>query len=521
MNTQTPRRQFLSNVGKGMLIAGMGSSLAHELGISTAFAEEEPGRLSFGDAEPLVSLLQETPIEKLQTRLVGKLKKGEVSLRQLIQAAALANARQFGGDDYIGMHTLMALKPAYVMSQLLPPDRQALIILKVLYRNSNQIQSMGGPADEHLQPLPEGHTRARGATGKMLRRAVHEEKAEQAELLFQKICRRSPEDGFNKLMQVVADGTEVHRIVFAHRSWDMLDLVGMENAQTLLRQSLRYCLRNEKWSSSHHASAREVLPKLLDQYSLISHPPTGRQRGDEVWVDELSKTIFEGTPQQAAEAAASALKENFSPDDIGEAISLAANQLVLRDIGRTEKMVAQGKPEGSTHGDSIGVHAQDSANAWRHIAKVSDQSNTMACLILGAYQVAWDRVNRGGSFLEWEPRPYKAETERIANQTPSELLKQLDGAIREKDQDRACAMMLAYCKANESTRPALDLLLNYATSEDGALHAEKYYITTTTDYADTRPKFRSRHLVGLARVTASEYGQPAPGYAEACALLGV
>jgi hypothetical protein len=34
-----------------------------------------------------------------------------------------------------------------------------------------------------------------------------------------------------------------------------------------------------------------------------------------------------------------------------------------------------------------------------------------------------------------------------------------------------------------------------------------------------RPAFRWRQLVALARVTASEYGQPAPGYAEACALL--
>ena len=62
---------------------------------------------------------------------------------------------------------------------------------------------------------------------------------------------------------------------------------------------------------------------------------------------------------------------------------------------------------------------------------------------------------------------------------------------------------------------------NVTTSEDGALHAEKYFITSSLDFADTRPAFRWRHLTGLARVTASEYGQPAPGYAQACELLGV
>jgi hypothetical protein len=32
---------------------------------------------------------------------------------------------------------------------------------------------------------------------------------------------------------------------------------------------------------------------------------------------------------------------------------------------------------------------------------------------------------------------------------------------------------------------------------------------------------RRRQLIALARVTASEYGQPAPGYGEACKLLKI
>jgi hypothetical protein len=66
-----------------------------------------------------------------------------------------------------------------------------------------------------------------------------------------------------------------------------------------------------------------------------------------------------------------------------------------------------------------------------------------------------------------------------------------------------------------------DLLLRYAISEDGALHAEKYFQTVTEEFAATRPAFRWRQLVALARVTASEYGFPAAGYADACRLLQV
>jgi hypothetical protein len=66
-----------------------------------------------------------------------------------------------------------------------------------------------------------------------------------------------------------------------------------------------------------------------------------------------------------------------------------------------------------------------------------------------------------------------------------------------------------------------DLLLRYAVSEDGALHAEKFYRTVSEEFAATRPPFRWRQLVALARVTASEFGRPAPGVAEARRLLKV
>jgi hypothetical protein len=62
-------------------------------------------------------------------------------------------------------------------------------------------------------------------------------------------------------------------------------------------------------------------------------------------------------------------------------------------------------------------------------------------------------------------------------------------------------------------------MLKYATSEDGALHAEKYYRTCSEEFASTRPAFRWRQLCALARVTASEYGRPAAGVAEAKELL--
>jgi len=68
-----------------------------------------------------------------------------------VAAAALANARTFGGQDYIGYHTLMALVPAYEMALTLPEARRALPVFKVLYRK-HQPHSGQGRTQERDSP---------------------------------------------------------------------------------------------------------------------------------------------------------------------------------------------------------------------------------------------------------------------------------------------------------------------------------------------------------------------------------
>jgi len=319
----------------------------------------------------------------------------------------------------------------------------------------------------------------------------------------------------------VEDETEVHRVVLPYRAWDMLDLVGRDQATTMLRQSVRYCVKAEGWRTSARPNGpRQVLPAVMEKYKLMDMTP-GAKPGDDALVDKLSQTIFSGTPQQAAEAAGAALADGIAPDVVGEAVCLAANQLILRDIGRTARDEQTNKPLGSVHGDSIGVHGCDSANAWRNMARVANSRNTFACLILGAYQVALDRVDRGGDFLHWEPLPLKSHLDGIKSHESSELLGQLEEAVRGNLQARAAAIAMRYGQVGLPPKPAFDLMLKYAVSEDGSLHAEKFYRTTTDEFAHTRPAMRWRQLVALARVTASEFGRPAAGMAEAREMLKV
>jgi hypothetical protein len=520
MNAPHSRREFLSDVGRGMIVASVGWSMASELGLATAFANDADEALHFGELEPLVVLMQETPADRLLPALVSKLKSG-TELRRLVAAAALANARTFGGEDYIGFHTMMALPPSLHMANELPTELQPLPVFKVLYRNTSRIHERGGRKDEVLHEVKPGALPEGAAGVDALRDAIHAKDTAKAERTFAAMAQSLPDHAFNELLHAVQESTEVHRVVLPYRAWDLMGLIGRDHAHTLLRQSVRYCVRNESYSSRGPISEpRTLLPRLLEQHRLIDRTP-GTRVAEDQWVDEFSQLLFRSTATQAAEAAAAALAEGMAPTAIGEAISLAANQLVLRDHGRTPREEQPGKLAGSVHGDSIGVHASDSANAWRHMARVTNARNTFACLILGAYQVALDRTARGGDFQNWQALPHQWHLNKVTAKEPGVLLHETEEAIRQNLQSHAAAIIHQYGKLGHEPRPVFDLLLRYAVSEDGALHAEKYYRTVCEEFAATRHAFRWRQLVALARVTASEYGRPAPGMAEARELLKV
>lgn len=519
MSAPRTRRDFLADVGRGMLVATVGFEVSRELGLASALADESDA-LTFGAMEPLVCLMQETPAAKLLPALVEKLQAG-TEIKQLVAAAALANARTFGGEDYVGFHTMMALSPAYQMSLEMPKESQALPVLKVLYRNSNRIQEHGGKKSEVLHRVKAAELSSDRAAYEVLHEQVRSKNVNAAEQTLAAIAARSPEEAFDQLLYTVQDRTEVHRVVMPYRAWDLLGLVGKEQAHTMLRQSVRYCVQSESWPRSAKSDdPRILLPKLLEEHKLMGKAP-GERSAEDAWVDQLSQTIFKSTAEQAAAAVAAALAEGMQPAAVGEAVTLAANQLVLRDMGRRPNEETTGKPIGSVHGDSIGVHASDSANAWRNMARASSTRNCFASLILGAYQVALDRTQRGGDFLNWQPLPVARHVEQTKTTDPGALIREAEEAIRGNLQARASAIVHRYGELGHPPRAVFELLLKYAVSEDGALHAEKFYRTCSEEFASTRAAFRWRHLVALARVTASEFGRAAAGMAEARALLKV
>lgn len=513
----TNRRAFLSDVGCGMLAAGLGTALVHDLGFSTAFAARE-GEQPSAEYAQLIALMRETPAEKLQPLLAKKLSRGEVDLRQLIAAGALANAVSFGGCDYVGFHTAMALLPALAMSGQLPAKRQPLPVLKVLFRNAQQIQSVGGGSKAALYDPHDAHDAGHasgGDVGTQIRDACRQVDVKQGEALLATVGD-SPLAAFNALQAATRDDLNVHRFVFTHRVYGLVGLLGKEYAYGLLRQCVRFCANHEQMRLNHkqpESPIRTLLPKLLDQYKLEGKAIGKIDPGDQA-VDRLCQTIYNGPNEHSADAVAAALADGLDPEVVGEAISLAANQFVLR----------QGPSNWRTHGDAAGVHASDATNAWRNMTRTADPRHTAPGLIVAAYHV-------GVQSAPFKSPAYPTDEQRalIKIQDAAGLLAEAEDAVRQNDQPRATAAIQVYGEHGYDVEPVFNLMLKYAVSEDGRLHGEKYFHTVSEEFRTIRPALRWRQMVGLARVTASAYGYNrddkhgfrAAGYEDACRLLGV
>ncbi|MEZ6040723.1 MAG: hypothetical protein R3C20_09460 [Planctomycetaceae bacterium] len=517
MSREFSRRQFLSSVSTGTLIATLGPHIASELGffpkaLGDGF-EEKP--LHFGNMESLVCQMQETPVEQLQSQLARMIATG-TSLRTFIGAAALANARTFGGEDYVGFHTFMAMAPALEMSKRLPTHLAPLPVFKVLYRNTDRIQQFGGRDAEVLHQLDPPVVTVNGGN---LQEAIVNGETSQSEHILRQLISDSPVDALNALVPLVLHNPEVHRTVLPFRAWDMQRIVGTEHAMTLLRQSLHYCLaqpqiyQREAWKKNG-----DLLTSLLDEFRLLQNPP-GSRMADDAKLEELTEYFSTCQPDDAARAAAMTLSEGFHPSVIAEAVSLAATRLVLRDAGRLPQWESVGKPAGCVHGDSPGVHASDTANAWRHMAKVTTGASAMACVIFSAWEIARDRT--ASPNLLNSPLPTERHLAELTSADPDRLLIQLEESIRQNQQAHATAIAYQYGQKGLPVDRIFSTLLKFAVSEDGALHAEKYFQTVQDEFASTRAAYRWQHVAALARVTASEYGHPAPGQDEARQLLGV
>ena len=489
-------------MARGALLVGAGVLVADD---GLEGWPDEGERLDFGALEPLAALMQDTDADALLPKL-RKASGAGTTLETLVAAAALANARSFGGTDYVGYHAAMALVPALLMSRQMPKGQEAIPVLKVIHRNTERIRRVGGRKKEALRTI---QNPAEAVSAESLIGAERRGDLGTVERQFAAAMTRGRASAYELLQPLVRENIDVHQVVLAWRAWDLLRLTGPEHAHTMLRQVARHAVDREtsrRRDGKAAPSLRHVLPDLMSDLNLTDATP-GTLRLDAKQLESLTTAIFGSGRDEAAEIMATALAKGTHPQDAGEALSLAAARLLLNDQGRTRGEA--GKPAGSVHGASVGVHAADSAAAWRGIAAVSEPPIALATLIAGAWHTAGQSHRVGRQAFHVDAREDAAKVE-ARNLGPA-----LAEAMREGDQKRAAAIGECWLSSGAPGDQAFALILAEMVAFDGALHHEKFFQTCYEGFTTSAPASQPLWIAAAARVAASGHGHASPAYQRA------
>lgn len=504
-NMTSSRRQFLRDLGTGALAAS-GAGYLGAAG-SSFWRENDGKRLDFGKLEPLAAWMQDNDADAVVAGAVKKLRAG-VSLQTLVAAGALANTRTFGGTDYVGYHCAMALMPAFEMSRQMPKGDEALPVLKVLHRNTTRIRQRGGRKREALREVS-----AKPESNKTLLELERSKDMAGAERLFKKHMAAGTKHAYETLQPLMRDNLDVHQVVLTWRAKDLLQMTGPEHAHAMLRQCVRHYVDRERARVSKgraEPSLRALLPKLMQEHGLEGKAP-GQRSIDVANVEKLADTIMRSSRDGAAGAVAEALADGVSIDSVGEAVSRASVRLLLGDPGRATGV--EGKPKGSVHGASVGVHACDSAQAWRNISHTVVAEQAVPTLIAAAWHTG------GQLHASRDSVAHVGHNDEVAGMGKADLPHELRASIRQNDNKRAAAIGERWLAAGLPAAEAFTLLIDFMSAGDGALHHEKFFRTTFEGLTQSPETFRPQWLACLARVAASGHGFAAPGYAQAAELL--
>src|SRR5581483_10977458 len=117
--------------------------------------------------------------------------------------------------------------------------------------------------------------------------------------LFTTLENASLEDQFAALQPGTQDDINVHRFVFAHRTYGLAKMLGPQYAHDILRQCVRFFCDHERMRISYkqpESPIRTVLPKLLDDYKLAGKTFGTRDPGD-AWSMKPAARFIKARPR--------------------------------------------------------------------------------------------------------------------------------------------------------------------------------------------------------------------------------
>jgi hypothetical protein len=356
-----------------MVSSGAWAALESIVPVHAADLAVSPEVVRFSpEMEPVVRWIEDTPRDRVLQVAAEKLKAG-LSFRQLLGGLFLAGIRNIKPRPVgFKFHAVMVMNSAHQLALDAPQHDRLLPFFWALDNfKSSQLQDekegnwVLSPVKESAVPSPE---RAR----KLFAEAMDRWDDEAADVAVSGLCRAA---GSGEIAEALwrygaRDWQNIgHKIIFAAQSFRILDTIGWQHAEPVLRSLVYGLLNGGQGETSATYAANDRLAAQI-------RPDWSAGKPDSAAAAATLDALRQATPNEAAQAAADALNRGVAASSVWDGVMLAANELLMRQPG------------------IVALHAVTASNSMHYAFRAAARDSTRLLVLLQA--CSWIALFREG-----------------------------------------------------------------------------------------------------------------------------
>ena len=471
---QPTRRQFLESAVGGSLALGFLSQLRP---VSAEEAKLHPSLVKLDDGiEPLVTLLEQTPRERVLEEVAGRIKRG-TSYREVLAALLLAGVRNVQPRPQVGFkfHAVLVINSAHLAS-LASADRDRwLPIFWAIDRFKSAQAETQKTSGWRMGAVDEKHVPAGHEARKVFIKSMDAWDEEAADAAAAGLARHL---GRNECFQLFSrygarDWRDIgHKAIYVSNSFRTLECIGWQHAEPVFR-SLAYALLKYDGENPSKSDAAPDRPwrRNLELFKTIRHDwQDGKPSADAS--KHLLATFRSASDEEAPKAVVEALNDEVAVESVWDALLAASGELLMRKT------------------NILTLHSVTSSNALRFAYEANGSSqNRLMLLLQNAAFLPLFRNAVGEKNLS-PARVDEMEAKAPKGEDPvAEIFAQI-GESRTDAAAKALAFLDETGRADDLMHAARRLV--FLKGNDA--HDYKFSSAVLEDYYHLSPKWRNRYL---------------------------
>lgn len=466
------RRNFLSNSSKALLAPSLLGSI---LPASAEEAKVEPAMVRFRpEIEPVVQWIEQTPRDRVIAKAVQELKNG-LPYRELLAALLLAGIRNIEPRPVgFKFHAVLVINSAHQLSLDAPQKDRLFPLLWALddFKSSQEEDEEQG--DWWLGPPNEPKVPKPSEAKELFHRSMENWDVEGADAAIAGMCRSS---GAAQLAEALwpygaRNYRHIgHHIIFNAQSFRVLQTVGFQHAEPVLRSLVYGILAGKKGEAS--AEPFESNRELANSF----RPNWEAGAPDTEVSAKLVETLRTASETEAANEIKKFLDDGVAPESLWDGVNLFAGELLMNHPGITA------------------LHAWTSANSMHFAFRESGLQATRAITLLQA--ASWMtkyREDIHGYTAQDLKRIDQIESDGGEGDppTPETLFEQLA-----QDRFQAARSALAFAQAGGSPDAFMDVGRRLVFEKGTNAHDYKFSAAAFEEFVHANPRWRP-HLMAAS-----------------------